>query len=275
MAGTGGMNERLLSSAERGDVQKIKDCLRDGADPNFCDVARSRCPLSLATIKGHKDVVQLLLEKGADCNLTLNLGPVNTPFLIAIVEAWPEICTMFLQKGANPDMYLGCGSTPLMMAFRVDFSARYERYLGSATAVSLFLDDSDQVIRVLLQAGADPSKPHRKFLDVGISPITLAMEALRVRAFHILLTNGANPNGKFGDMSLDKLASLLLRRETLHGDTCRIRRIQKIKDTLKLFMETGEADSPEESEGRDDQRPNEEIESVGSCSWGTSATSKC
>ena len=63
---------------------------QDGAAPLFCSVQ-----------EGHWEVVDLLLENGADVNSQLNKGP--TPLYIAAQEGYKGLVTKLIKYKADPD----------------------------------------------------------------------------------------------------------------------------------------------------------------------------
>ena len=71
-----------------------------GADPNYVTDERDQCPiLGLHCHLGHVDMVSLLLEYGADPNLTNDRG--ETPLLLATSSGHLDIVNLLIQCGAN------------------------------------------------------------------------------------------------------------------------------------------------------------------------------
>ncbi len=58
----------LHKAASAGDVERVKELLKKGANPNTKDID-GQTPLHMAASGGHFDVVKLLLEHGADPNV--------------------------------------------------------------------------------------------------------------------------------------------------------------------------------------------------------------
>ena len=61
------IDSKLLNAAERGDIDKVKHLINEGADVNAKDVYE-KTPLHWAAEKGHKEIVEILLKKGANVN---------------------------------------------------------------------------------------------------------------------------------------------------------------------------------------------------------------
>ncbi len=93
--------------------------------------SKDESPLMMASIKGHTDLVKLLIAKDADVNKT-----GWTPLHYAASAAKKSIIEILLEHSAYIDAESPNGSTPLMMA------AMY----GNA-----------ECVRLLLEGGADPT----------------------------------------------------------------------------------------------------------------------
>lgn len=125
-----GVNEDLIMAIEfGGDLPKVKRALANGADVNF--KLRGITPLMRASTWAHKDIVQLLLAKGADVNAKSNSGSTA---LIYASMANPtanqrEVVQLLLANGADVNAKSEDGWTALM-----DASAR-----GNLEVVQLLL----------------------------------------------------------------------------------------------------------------------------------------
>jgi ankyrin repeat protein len=71
-------------------------------------------PLHLAASRGHKDVVELLISKGALLNVKDRRG--NTPLLSSVLGNHKDIVKLLLAKGASINEKDQIGSTPLLLA---------------------------------------------------------------------------------------------------------------------------------------------------------------
>jgi hypothetical protein len=111
--------------------------------------SKDESPLMMASIKGHTDLVKLLIAKDADVNKT-----GWTPLHYAASRAQKTIIEILLDHSAYIDAESPNGSTPLMMA------AMY----GNADCV-----------RLLLEAGADPTLKN----ELRLSALNFAQRAGR------------------------------------------------------------------------------------------------
>jgi ankyrin repeat protein len=59
--------DKLFKAAQDGDLDKVNDLLKEGANPNATKFDGAT-PLFIASQNGHIEVVKVLLENGADPN---------------------------------------------------------------------------------------------------------------------------------------------------------------------------------------------------------------
>ncbi len=108
------LDKELLEAAEYGDAKKVKTLLEaGGADPNTKDEYGST-PLHWAALKGHLDVVELLLKHGADPNVKDEDG--STPLHDAAWNGHADVVELLLKHGADPNTKNEYGKTPLHRA---------------------------------------------------------------------------------------------------------------------------------------------------------------
>lgn len=126
----------LHLAAEEGDVELAQLMIRAGAELSSGTRIGAYTPLHLASRNGNAGVVKALLAAGADVNAaTSNSGVL--PVHLAAAAGNPEALEALLDAGADPNAVEGAWSqTPLMFAAAADRADN---------------------IRVLLAAGADPS----------------------------------------------------------------------------------------------------------------------
>ena len=103
----------LSSHGWRGGVEFL---IKHGADVNAKEISLGRTPLYRAVHRGHKDIVILLLQNGADVNISNKAK--DTPLHTAVDVGFMDIMKILLEHGANPNL-LGKGDmAPLHVASR-------------------------------------------------------------------------------------------------------------------------------------------------------------
>ena len=122
------IQKELLLAAERGNVDTIiKVCSTFMVDVNFVR-ERHYSPLIKAAMKGHKDLVQLLLDRGAEPNMSNEYG--SAPLHWAAQEGQKDVVQYLLDREAELNMANQLGLTPL----------HYAAWIGHKVVVQLLLD---------------------------------------------------------------------------------------------------------------------------------------
>ena len=158
-------------------------------------------PLLYAARKGCLQCVEILLEAGADKDLT---DPDNvSPLLLATLNFNFDIAALLVQKGANVNKWNTWGRSPIYAA--VDMNTLPTG--GRADRPSLDKTTGLKLIEILLNAGANPNlqlklfPPYRSLRDdrgadtllsVGTTPLIRASKAGDVDAMKLLIAHGAN-----------------------------------------------------------------------------------
>ena len=150
------LNEQLLAAARKGDAAQVQALLDKGASVN----AKTRygaTPLSYASDRGSVEVVKLLLERGADVNVTDTFYNA-TPIVWAAQRKHVEVVKMLIGKGASKEtaMEIAVGQGDAGVAKVVLDAgglppASLSRYLGSATR-----NKNEELVALLKAAGAQP-----------------------------------------------------------------------------------------------------------------------
>ena len=119
------MNEReeidrkLQDAVFNGDVEAVRYWLAQGADPNCRPwddeyfEAPQPPPLSWAVSNRSEEIVQLLIDHGADANGACDEEP---PLLQALREYAPGIALLLVEAGADLSVRDATGRTPLELA---------------------------------------------------------------------------------------------------------------------------------------------------------------
>jgi ankyrin repeat protein len=164
----------LLAAARTGDVGVAKLLMMGGAEVETRERRRQQTPLMWAVSGGHRDVVRLLIETGADVNATSGTG--FTPLMFAARQGDVDAARMLISAGADVQRAAADGATALMVA---------------AGSLSLPDDGRERTAITLLDHGADPNTA-----AFGYTVLHLAVATGKPDLVRHLLTHGANPNAR-------------------------------------------------------------------------------
>ena len=214
----------IVQSIAENDLVAAQRFLEEGANPDVMN--KDGCtPLAIAVAEEELNAVELLIEAGADPSLS-GAG-MESPLLLAIENGNIAIAHMLIVSGAKFDkqrmlarayserntplmsLLLNAGADPESTLWKTD-----ERVFdiavrdGSTGAVRTLLDsgasigdnlwaailsEQDELIRLILEAGADP----RQVGPGGEDPLDFCLRRGRYKAAGILLAGGANPNAQY------------------------------------------------------------------------------
>jgi ankyrin repeat protein len=160
-------------------------------------------PLHFAVRQGHADVVEALVEAGADVN-QINPGDKSTPLVVATINGHFDIGTYLLDKGANPNLASDNGVAPLYGTLNLQWApkALYPQPRAYLQQQTSYLD----YMKRLLDQGADPNaRLGRKVWysgynfdlagvdEIGATPFWRAAYGGDVEAMKLLISYGADP----------------------------------------------------------------------------------
>ena len=117
--------DQLYVSSGEGDVQKVKELLAKGVDPNhrFQHLQREfqpyETPLIAAAENGHLEIVKLLMEAGADIDAQNTYNSQSALFK-AVLNRHRNVVDYLLDKGADPMSDEHFGLNILMLAIKQD-----------------------------------------------------------------------------------------------------------------------------------------------------------
>jgi ankyrin repeat protein len=156
-----------------------------------------------AVREGYAASAAALLDAGADID-GVSRGDHTSPLLIAMLNGHFDLGLDLLARGADPDLASDAGATPLYAALNTHWApkARYPQQQAYTQQRADYL----QVMRALLEAGADPNPRLNRHLwymgytfdqlDVdtrGATPFWRAAYATDVPAMELLVEFGADP----------------------------------------------------------------------------------
>ncbi|KAF4345847.1 ankyrin 1 [Fusarium beomiforme] len=211
----------LYLSVIGGNHTTVKLLLEKGADPNMGipDIYTGDdqwTPLVAATDDGFKKCIRLLLDNGANPNLS---GPSGPPLHWAVMRGRVDIVDMLLEAGANPRSELL--KTPLLatavgaglkegglsifervLELNLDVNAQDNQGNTALDFAILSLDDDEndeisdhdrerhRAFKILLDRGANPNSN----ADDRWTPLQRAIEKKQYQMVEMLLQAGADPN---------------------------------------------------------------------------------
>ena len=157
----------LERASENASIAMVETLLAAGVDVNVAQTS-GLTPLMIAARTGSVDVVRVLLAAGANVNKA-TAETRSTALMWAISEAHPEVVDQLLEAGADPHTSTTKGFTPLMYGVRNgDIEAIKTLFAAGVDVNETGADDThalpfaivssqDQVALFLLEHGADPN----------------------------------------------------------------------------------------------------------------------
>jgi ankyrin repeat protein len=156
----------LIAAARTGDLEAVRELLRQGHDVNTA-LGDGMTALHWAAMQGRRDLCDMLLTAGANWRATTRLGAL-TPLHLASEGGHVEAAALLLEHGAEVGALTSNGATSLMLAARA----------GSADLVERLLDE-----------GADPDVRERAH---GQTALMIAAGLDRAAVVATLLARGAD-----------------------------------------------------------------------------------
>ncbi|KAI0551495.1 ankyrin repeat-containing domain protein [Xylaria curta] len=174
------------------DTHFIRLFLMYGADVNRLTANGETILIKMITSKCNKALIETVLNYGADANGKSKEG--KTALFEGITAGRVDIVTTLLDHGANPNlpgpkhMLWPATYQPKCLQVLLARGADYKKTPGvMELATSINSIDS---VRVLLKAGVNPNAKK----DGVYTPLCSSIRDNRPDIFHLLLSNGADPN---------------------------------------------------------------------------------
>jgi uncharacterized protein len=201
----------LLMASLKGHLEVVRVLLAAGVDVNTKD-SNGTTALILAAWKRHLGVVQALIDKGVDVNARAKDG--NTALMLASSEGELKIVQALLAAGANVNAKQSNGATALILACNgyTTLLTRPEH------EVPVALDEGNlAVVQALLAKGADVDVSRSD----GYTALMVAVsQAGSVKMVQALIDKGADVNAKANDSA----TALTLASKNSHLDVAQLLR---------------------------------------------------
>jgi ankyrin repeat protein len=93
------LNKEFLNACESGNLPKILELLKNGADLEAKN-KRGDTALMLTALNGHKEVAEFFIENGADLEAKNKLG--DTALMYAAENGYEKVVELLIDNGADP-----------------------------------------------------------------------------------------------------------------------------------------------------------------------------
>ncbi|WP_303673607.1 ankyrin repeat domain-containing protein [Vampirovibrio chlorellavorus] len=228
----------LMLAAGMGNAEVTRQLVALGGQVNAQNASfKNYTPLIMAVLAKAPDCVEALMQSP---ELDLNLADTegNPPLAYAVVVNQPEIVDILLQKGANPNQANYDGLTPLAQACGLESLSILEKLLAAKADPNRVDLDGDtplliatargnhKMVEALLKAKANPNH----WNDFGMGPLGFAMIQQNESLARLLLEHGAQP---------DAMSNL---GHTLLTELCRMDVPEAVALSLSLGVDVNQPD---------------------------------
>jgi ankyrin repeat protein len=131
--------------------------------------------------QGDEDIVELLLERGADANTIFNplvrISPPVTPLTLALTRGFPGIAEQLLDHGANPNLLMTSPDVGMLawvarnrydsLVFKMLRNRVHPNPYGVQPLTMAIWARSPVIVKTLLEFGADPNIDKQFWSSIG------------------------------------------------------------------------------------------------------------
>jgi ankyrin repeat protein len=189
---------KIQNAAKNGDLEQVKKCLEKGVDPDI-RTGKYITPIAIATNCGHQDIVELLIEYGADINQGLNEEDGVNPLLAAAINNYSEMEAMYLELGAEIGLHYAVlrGDIERVRNFiDREVSLNSKRNRGMTPLHLAAMGGQRELVELLLDNGADIDF----YTEASETPLHQAVRSNHQDIVELLIDRGAKTDciGKIG-----------------------------------------------------------------------------
>lgn len=196
---------QIHEAAKRGDIQTVRDLVQKGAKINEDLDEYGATALHWSAVKGHRDVAEFLILKGAIVDQKNRDG--DTALHLAVAFGHKDLVQLLLAKGAKIGERRREGTTPLYIAVGRNQKEIAELLVASGAEIDARNRDGvtplyhaagknlPDMVALLLSKGADLNAPNKQ----GDTPLHVAAAYGNKNIVELLLSKGANPSAKSND----------------------------------------------------------------------------
>lgn len=179
-----GPNDMLFGATVYNNYENALKALDAGADPNYIAPKSGNTAIAQAVKSGNLDLVKLMLDRGADVDLThKEIGYKMTPLMFATQNGDIDMVKLLLDHGANPNAKSVSNISAL--AYAVEKHKTH--------------DHDIRLLELLLDAGADPTAPLSRFSALTFDVVDYAAEQGNIKAIETIFTRSRNSMLRFKD----------------------------------------------------------------------------
>ncbi len=181
----------LVAAVRNEDLEMVDLLLQHGVDPSFSGEA-DESPLSVAASNGNLAITSQLIASGADLD-------TRTLLAKSYQRRDDPLMSLLLHVGADPETTLpGTDERVFDTAVRDGATGAVRTLLAAGAKIgdnlwAALLTGQDDLIRLILEAGADPRQPGPE----GQDPLDYCLTQGRYAAARVLLGGGADPDARF------------------------------------------------------------------------------
>lgn len=201
----------LQVAIRNGHMDVVRELLSRGAEPSVSGWYHP-APLTMAIQQDNTELMNLLLEKGANANASAGTSGqwVGCALNIAIASGKDDVAMLLLSRGADPNLQGHMNALfPIQTAVKnknmraVEYLIEHEanldnRNIMTGTALIMAVEANDEVLmNLLLDKGADIHAAGDRSQG---TPLNMALRFDNNHLAKLLLDRGANPNVQ-GDMN--------------------------------------------------------------------------